>query len=205
MISFDFMYLFDSTNQVINWDKIALYAAPIITLLGWGFTYLFQRKILIQNRNYQKSDRDLTNFRERLSIIRGIISANFETTKGLTKLNFLFLSGDFSFDEGTKIVEELNTQGTNLINLMYDPGFRSIQKLLPLQSSNQIYELIKHIYSRLSEIHLKAAKIDEFTPNLQNELETLSLQISELIPKIIDFSEFLSQEYSKQDILLSKA
>ncbi len=188
----------------IDFDKVILYLTPVITLIGWAFTFFLQRSILGQNRKYQKSDRDLSNFRERLSIINGIISSNIVITQEYTKLSFMFRSGKFDFEEGGKILLELSPHTLKLASLMYDPGFRSLQNLLPQESSKKIYDSISDTYSKITNFHMKSIKIDEFTPNLQTELDFLNGVIIDIIPNLMHLNDLLSRFYAELDIQLAK-
>lgn len=199
-----FLNLADTSIKQFDFDVFLLYATPIITLFGWLFTYLTQRSIMVQNRKNQKKDRDLQNFRDRLSIINGINSSSLAISIGLTKLKILFQSGQFTEVEGTKILSSIGPDTTKLTTLFYDPSFLSLVSFLPETSSEKTFEYIRETYSRLSDFHTKASEIYDGMQNLQKELTVLSNYIDDIVPRLNEFSLFLSREFSKIDIELSK-
>jgi hypothetical protein len=180
-------------------EALVLIITSLITILGWGSTFLIQRKILSETQKSQKKDREVNTFRARLPLIKEINNELFSMNLEFKSLQSLIKSTHFTVPEGTKILGKILDPLVRFRKLQFDLEFRSMQSYLPTKKAQEIYEKIKLINNLISEFG-KVAILDEEDRTRDKEVfETLSMKINEIMPNISNLIEVISSEYAKTD------
>lgn len=153
---------------------LGLALSSLITIVGWGATAVIQQRILKQTNKAQRIEREVAVFRERLSTVRAITSSLLDQMGLYTQLVAMVLSGQFNKIEGGRIIGQLNTKGLELFKLLYDPGFRAIQGLLPEEHSKLIFDQLKKATDLVTQFHAEAAPLGSTKPITPAYLQSLA-------------------------------
>jgi hypothetical protein len=161
----------------MNTETIAILGLLIstaVTILGWLYTAMLQRRILEESQKSRNLDRELAVFRERLSIIRGVTATLVDLSNPYAELFALIQTGQFTLDSGAAAIRRSDASAPELMKVLNDPGFRSMLKLLPDKEHQVIQVRLDNMTAMLADLHASNLGLSPILPDYADRLNNIS-------------------------------
>lgn len=164
---------------------LGLLISSLVIVIGWAVTASIRRRNLREKQKSQQLERELAVFRESLATFRGMTSSLLDHVDLYHQLIALLVSGQFSFESGAVLIEQLNAKGLKLVKILYDPAFRSISDLLPEDHAERLHTQLKKASEMASEYQADASSLSPITPRLDVALREFADQALKVSRELI--------------------
>lgn len=188
------------TNEVIT--IFGLLITTAVTMLGWWYTATMQRKLLEESQKSHNLDRELAVFRARLAIIRGTTATLLDLVESYAQLFALIQTGQFTLESGATAFGS-DTSSRELMKVLYDPGFRSMIKLLPDQDHEAIQNRLENMTAMLAGFHANNLGLSPLAPDYAKRLNKMSADALAITNELKYVADLLADKFAFLDSALA--